>query len=597
MSLLQKAIETYDSHQALVGVAKEGHATLAPVSHIITNAQICIKLDADGELIDAYSMDEKIVIPVTETSAGRTSAPCAHPLADQIEYLNPANGEKYALYISQLKEWYESEYSHPELYPILAYVQKGTIIRDLAQKNLIDLDEKGNPLKEKTMICWSVLDNESASVTECWRDHSLFEAFDRYYAHMKMNGQKALCMVSGAVVPVAAQHPKGISAFNGNAKLISANDSSGFTYRGRFSDDCQAATVGYDASQKAHNALRWLITEQSITVGGRTFLCWNPQGLKIPGVLGGFRKQSTPKLVPTDYRDELYLTLQGYKADLPEKAGVVIAAFDAATSGRLSLTYYNELLGSDFLQRLHDWEHTCCWYNGPYGIQSPSLRRIVECAFGVHRTEKNQEKFVADDGVLKQQMQRMIACRVDSGRVQTDLVKALVNRASSPNGCDEKLWRGAVFTACAVLNKYYHDQKGVDVMAWQLDYPDRSFQFGRLLAAMERVELDYYRKTNEDRQTSAIKSMPEFRRRPFSTYERVNRHLQQAYLPRIARYPRERYARIRDEIMAIIRELPECELNKPLSDLYLMGYDLQHAEFFKSAKNDEINNDITEEDV
>lgn len=73
-------------------------------------------------------------------------------------------------------------------------------------------------------------------------------------------------MITGSYDIPAKQHPKGIIPFNGNAKLISANDNSNFTYRGRFSDDAQAATVGYIASQKAHNALRWLAAEQGARV-------------------------------------------------------------------------------------------------------------------------------------------------------------------------------------------------------------------------------------------------------------------------------------------------------------------------------------------
>ena len=67
-------------------------------------------------------------------------------------------------------------------------------------------------------------------------------------------------------------------------------------------------------------------------------------------------------------------------------------------------------------------------------------------------------------------------------------------------------------------------------MAWELDTNNRSFQYGRLLAVMERAEMDYYTKTNENRQTNAIKFMSEFRRRPFTVFERVNRQLERAYL-------------------------------------------------------------------
>mgnify|MGYP001211868421 CR=1 FL=1 len=63
-------------------------------------------------------------------------------------------------------------------------------------------------------------------------------------------------------------------------------------------------------------------------------------------------------------------------------------------------------------------------------------------------------------------------------------------------------------------------------MAWALDKKNRSFQYGRLLAAMERLEEDYYSKTQEGRQTNAIKYMSEFKRRPFAVFERVNQHLQ-----------------------------------------------------------------------
>lgn len=134
-------------------------------------------------------------------------------------------------------------------------------------------------------------------------------------------------------------------------------------------------------------------------------------------------------------------------------------------------------------------------------------------------------------------------------------------------------------------------------MAWELDKRDRSFQYGRLLAAMERVEEDYYFKTQENgqqdsRQTNAIKNMSDFRRRPFSVFERVNRHLQQAYVNRVDPWQANRYNRLVGEIFGILQEFPEGELNRPLDDIYLMGYELQRNAFF--TKNDTKNN--TEEE-
>ena len=124
-------------------------------------------------------------------------------------------------------------------------------------------------------------------------------------------------------------------------------------------------------------------------------------------------------------------------------------------------------------------------------------------------------------------------------------------------------------------------------MAWELDERDRSFQYGRLLAAMERAEADYYSKTSETRQTNAIKSMSELKRRPFSVFERINRRLECAYLGRIELWQAKRYQKLVGEIFEILREFPKNELNQPLSDLYLMGYELQKNAFF--AKNETKN--------
>ena len=67
MGLLQKAVETYDAHAAQVGEVQVGHEVLAPVSHILTSAQIEITVNAAGELADARAVDKKeskIIIPV-----------------------------------------------------------------------------------------------------------------------------------------------------------------------------------------------------------------------------------------------------------------------------------------------------------------------------------------------------------------------------------------------------------------------------------------------------------------------------------------------------------------------------------------------------
>lgn len=591
MGLLQKAVETYDAHSAFVGQEVEGHQMLVPVSHILTNAELEITLERDGRFSSARLVDKKepkIPIPVTEESAGRTSGDCAHPLCDKLCYLAPYNEKKHRLYVEQLTRWAESADTHPMLAPILAYVKGGTILSDLEGCGLVTLNNKGIPTQDGLLVRWRI-HGIGTPRDGCWQQPSLFQAFQNWYASCQRGREKALCMVTGEYTVPAAQHPKGIIPIMGNAKLISANDSAGFTFRGRFTGESQAATVGYLASQKAHSALRWLAAEQgaSASFGGRVFLCWNPQGRRICHATAVFGDPGKVITKPSDYRRELKNTLMGYRSALPEQdSGVVIAAFDAATTGRLSLTYYNELMGSDYLDRLHDWDGHCCWFFGQeHKIQSPPLWKIVSCAYGTQIGQGREAKLKTDEKVLAQQIQALVSCRVDGARLPLNLIKALADRASSPQSYEGPVWESILSTACAVIQKYRYDryQEECD-MELNPEKADRSYQYGRLLAVLEKAERDTY-SNDESREPNAIRMQSVFSRRPLYAANIIEGQLEQAYFPRLSPGSRSYYKRLIGEIMEQIYACPKSQWNAPLGETYLMGYYLQRNELYKSKKN------------
>lgn len=586
MGLLQKAVETYDSHLNYASQNREGQSRMAPVGHIVTRAELEITLDADGKFINARVVDKsepKIIIPSTESSAGRTSAPCAHPLCDQIGYLIPQNEKKFRLYVDQLSDWEASAYTHPKLTAVLNYVKGETILPDLLRCGLVKVNAKGLPENEKMLVRWNILGD---GINACWLDDSLFRAFTDYYT-ANHTGEMILCMVAGEEKTAADQHPKGIIPINGNAKLISANDSSGFTYRGRFTEEKQAVAIGYEASQKAHNALRWLAQEQGVILGGRTFLCWNPQGRLIPQPSYPFMPPAPPIFRPTEYKDSLQKVLNSKKAELKLTDGVVLAVFDAATTGRLSLTYYNELQAHDFLERLHDWDASCCWPHRFDGIKPPTLLQIVNCAFGTQRDKWLE----TDDRVLRQQMQRLIACRVDKALIGADIVKALADRASRPMAYDHNIWENILFTACAVIRKYRTDRfKEEWNMALEPEKKDRSYQFGRLLAVMEKAERDTY-DSGEDREPNALRLQSIFCQRPLTTAHNLEKQLEKAYFPRLLRkYPNMyiKYKNLMGQIMGIISEFPQEDWDKPLNATYLMGYYLQRSALYTKKTDNEM---------
>ena len=587
MGLLQKAVETYESHRNLIGVYHENGTVLAPIAHTVKKADIEITITAEGAFYDANTSckGQSIIIPVSVDSAGRAGKVIApHPLCEQLGYLSPISPIKYDTYLAQLTQWLQSDYSHPILQAIATYLQAGTILTDLERVGIIKLDTKGLKDSEKLMVRWRVIGLDDCEQEACWKNEKLFDSFRSYY-QTKLSGNN-ICMVTGNDDIIARQHVKGIVSLAGNAKIISSNDKSGFTYRGRFTDESQALTVGYEASQKAHNALRWLVDTQGIQVvfGGRTFLCWNPQGRLIPQPSYPFMPPAPPIFRPTEYKDSLQKVLNSKKSELKLTDGVVLAVFDAATTGRLSLTYYNELQAHDFLERLHDWDASCCWPHRFDGIKPPTLLQIVNCAFGTQRDKWLE----TDDRVLRQQMQRLIACRVDKALIGADIVKALADRASRPMAYDHNIWENILFTACAVIRKYRTDRfKEEWNMALEPEKKDRSYQFGRLLAVMEKAERDTY-DSSEGREPNAIRLQSIFCQRPMSTANNLEKQLEKAYFPRLKPGSRIWYKNQMGQIMGIISEFPQEDWNKPLDATYLMGYYLQRSALYTKKTDNEM---------
>ena len=583
MGLLQKAIETYDAMEGLAGVYEEGREPLAPVGHIATWAHIEVTITPQGRFVGARTADreQKIIIPVTEDSAGRTSAPAAHPLCEQLGYLSGRDAEKLQLYLEGLEKWVKSAHNHPKAAAVWAYVSGRTLLADLASAGL-------SAEKEKDMICWRVVGLGTAQDTAVWKDKSLMNAYTAFYLS-QLNGEKQVCMLTGQTGFVTWKHMKGAFSLNGNAKIISANDSANFTYRGRFEAPEEAASVSYLASQKAHNALKWLISTQGTIQGNqRAFVCWNPRGIPVPKLHLPFlspENDEPPRPTYRNYRDDLRRKLTSCKAELQADDQVIIAAFDAATTGRLAITYYNELLGSDFLDRLAFWDETCCWYDPFQGVHAPALYSIICFAFGTERGPSG--KIEPDDKLAVQQMQRLLSCRIDQAAFPLDIMQAIVTRAGNLQSYGRTNRHRLVFTACAVIRKYHMDHEKEELeLALEPERKDRSYQWGRLLAVMEKIEQDTYDRT-EDRQTNAIRMQSVFVQRPGYAAKVVLDQLKTAYYPRLSRPLRIAYDRLIGEIMEQLSLFDAADYGKPLTETYLPGYYLQKNALY-ARKNDEI---------
>ncbi len=426
----------------------------------------------------------------------------------------------------------------------------------------------------------------------------------RFYASQQAFHQD-VCYLKGETAGITGNHPKGIIQKTYGAKLVSANDASGFTYRGRFVTAEQAGGISYEASQKAHFALKWLIANQGVRVGDRTFVCWNPNGAPVPNLLGrhtDFEPDPDEENVPNtepEYREWLKAVLSGYRGKLePPHDDILILSLEAATPGRLSITYYAELKASDFLQKVEDWFSTCYWEypfykNGEFvktKIKTPSFYEIVNCAYGTEREQPGDRAIMeVNDKILREQEQRLLNCMITNGRVPRDLVNAVFGSASNPLAYKKNYWR-VRNTACALIAKFAAQpqaisEKGVNVrMDMDVLQKDRSYQFGRLLAVYEYVEQYALSKDekNKGRQTSAVKLWQAYVNHPASTWKILEQQVNPYYL-KIAipcqKRPREAKEEIVEQLLQLNME-PE-ELDSGLSYLYLIGYYHQRAKLYK----------------
>ncbi len=635
MSWLEKCYETYENCQQEIGIQKfqaEGdkrsYVPLLPVAHTTQLVNIEVELDQNGDFQDARLLakdEQTTIIPCTEESSARTSGIVPHPLVDKLQYIAadyPAYGgtkkSGWNLYHTQLQDWCSSPYADAKVCAVLRFLEKGCLVASLVQKHILFLDENGKmPTKwtgskdEKPKILETLA---SADQTESFvrfrvggidlaQDEAVRESFIHYY---EMKQQRVdYCTVQGKQMAVSTLSPYKIRNPGDRAKLISSNDSTNYTYRGRFVTAEQALSIGYETTQKAHSALRWLISKQGCSNGDQTVVVWGTKGEPIPDIttdsmdLGddfaaAFAQLGQPQLPPateSEYAERFNKAIQGYGKALDEKANTVVMILDSATQGRLSIRYYRELAGSELMKNITDWHRNFAWKlnyrSAPESAKpgqkpkwkrvsfwgAPSPADIAKAAYG--------EK--ADKKIIQQTVERLVPCITEGKYLPRDLMLSAVHRATAGIGLEPWEYQKTCGIACALICGYYHRNKKEDFVMTDGKYVDetigdRSYLFGRILACAEQIERRVQSQTGETRPTNAERLRLVFVQRPAKT----TALLQQKLTPYLNRMRAngvscdKRYSTLQE---LVGRLGAEKYTNKPLNELYLLGYACQMMDF------------------
>lgn len=596
MSWIQKLYETYQQCESSVITGVEPW----PVAHMIKQAHVEVVIDSNGNFCSCRARklewnESPTLIPATESSAGRSGAKIApHPLCEEIGYCAsdfPAgDSKKYAAYEKQLAQWCTSDYAHPKALAVLTYLNKHSLWSDLSNEHIFPVtitNSKGQKTKqkdEKVFIRWRV-EAVGKPLSGTWEDVDLISAwscFDRFN-----NSQRGLCMVTGDNVRLAQNHSRFIRHAGDGAKLISSNDTDGFTFRGRFINADQACGVGFEVTQKAHNALRWLIDskrKQAYRNGDQAIVAWAVSGKKIPAPtdnsfeLFGVATDTSetepmPEHVPQGdtgqaFGQRLAKLLAGYRAELGSTNEIVVMGLDSATPGRMAIIYYRELGGSEFLDRIEAWHTDHAWYQN-FGkdmkfIGAPAPKDIAEAAFGRRLDEK----------LRKATVERLLPCIIDGQRVPRDLVESTVHRASSRVGLEHWEWEKYLGIACALF-KGYHKERGYQ-MALEPNRTSRDYLYGRLLAIAENIEDRALYVGGEKRDTSAAKLMQRFADHPFSTWRSIELSLS-PYKTRLRAKRPAFLAAMENQLDDVVNlfQVDDFMEDRKLSGEFLLGYHCQ----------------------
>ena len=687
MSWMQKLYRTYNEIEKNTNLSDLEKEKLAPLWHSPQTAHIQITLDGDGKFLGAKVLTDKpiIMLPVTESSEGRTSGLAPHALADSLQYIakdlgltyqkevitesEGKNGKKkktktkqedliFNLYAGQLDKWCAA-IDNKKVLAIQKYIHKGTVLTDLIERKVIPVDDNGELLtnwsekenkdkqkpelfnvltKEqgkfeirKALVVWSV-QIPGDVVSETWKDKEVQQSWGNYY---QQTLKSQFCTVTGDEQKIRESHPAKLLYSGDKAKLISSNDTAGFTYLGRFEEVNQATTISAEVSHKAHAALRWLIDRQTTARNNeQVTVAWAISGKPVPSPMKDiyseidwdnldisavenpdeFSSQTSSEQPSPDWSVNIGRAaaqiikkkLHGYQAELKAHEQISLIMLDSATPGRMALTYYQEFLPDDYFANLDAWIDDFSWYQR-YSIEQPNAKKsdkkktlwtfvppspysIAEAVYG---------KSLSD--TLKKQLYARLLPVIAGGTsvlIPEDLVRQSFQAACNPNGCENWEWQRNIGVACALYKGWrarHHDLSQRRTYPMSLDTQNRSrdYLYGRLLAVAENTESYALYLAGEKRATTAERYMQRFAEHPFATWRNIELALK-PYQERLRNNGKDTGAQAIGEIMELFAT-DDFTCDDKLSGEFLLGYHCQKMEIARRIAELSANKSKTDE--
>lgn len=598
-------VDAYDACEKHIDYEHNSGSGLCPIAHQPLNVQIDIFIDDDANFRRAQRIEPetdergkkravKIFAPADENACSRSSGIAPKGLSDDLRYIcgdfrthfpkSPKakkSDDAHKAYMEQMQSWIE--FGAPDDVGILyRYLQKNTTARDVIKCVSDAVPED--------VARFTVIHRNDEIIKGMWQSREIAVSFADFCLSQK---RESIDFITGEKRKLATIFPGQIRSGGDKAKLVSSNSmnkTDDFTFKGQYikkPEDC--VTVSFENAQKMTSALRYLISRQSIRNGSERIVCFQTQsGISLPDLTDDLFGESSGEEEAGNtaelYAERVKLAVNGIRKNLESRGNVTILGVDSAEGsdtdlkGRLAITRYCEKDQNTFFETVEKWYETCRWEFGTR-ILTPSPYRIACAVYGVQSGEKLEPKPARTKYIRK----AVIDCTLEGKKLSPQIVTDVMKSVRHPQKYSLKTWRNDIIcTALALLSRYYYDYKGeVLKMTLDKDRKDRSYQFGRLLAVMERIEETANYRNGTERTANTIKFFSSFAVKPMDTFARIH----QKAVPYMKSFSPGTQNAYKNTIAEIIEKIERENgfTNEKLADTYLAGYYLQRKYMIEKA--------------
>lgn len=593
-----------------------------------------LTIDSNSNAISGRFLDEDevIIFPITEDSITRAGSKIApHAISDELSYLSKEiDPEKNEVYITGIKELLEYEKSHncENFKTIGKYIIKNNILGDFLKNYLgnteYQIDNnfalKFNINKENGKVVEKSLDLKKAFITfklekeiagdiSLTRDVNLHNFYTDYIRDKnKLSENITYCDLTGKMDYCVERH-RGVI---GNAKMISISNNDE-TFYGRFKNGSDIYRVSYEASQKVHNMLKYLLENKNHTqfIGENAHIVnWLSNDLAKGGIElvsdldddDDFEEveEVTMSRLGDNTSQKLGRYFSGKDERFFAKSDFYVLIVEKISNGRISIKYFRNLSRSEAYDRVMNWYDSTKWKF--YGKdRSPSIYQIVNFVYGL----ENSNGFLSCENkkLSRSTIERLIPCILDSQKIPKDITRMAFYKLSNKQSYKKK-WDDALNIGCSLIKKYKNDYENFKIDPNKISEvkeleESRSFYYGKLMAIYEKIELDAIRGRTRDDNASKGKSQritnsDKLWNSMIRTPERTRFILESKIRPYINILKKNNpglyvnHDKLITNITLKIINLNESNLinRGSLNEDFILGYYYQKNEFYKGKSNE-----------